>query len=83
MSEVETGSLANRGRVAFKLGALVLLGTTVLFYITGCLCGMRRLSDDCLVTTVHTVEIAEHNDTIAEFVGHFVIVSDDLHVQFP
>ena len=38
---------------------------------------------DRLVTTVHTVEIAEHNDTIAEFVGHFVIVSDDLHVQFP
>jgi hypothetical protein len=34
MSETLTGSLANRGRTAFKLRALVLLGTTVLFYVT-------------------------------------------------
>lgn len=37
MSEAESVSLANRGRTAFKLGALVLLGCSLLFYIAGCL----------------------------------------------
>jgi hypothetical protein len=54
MSQTQTGSLANRGRAAFKLGALVLLSCTLLFYIAGCLCGMNAgygkklwsLSDD-------------------------------------
>lgn len=41
MSETQTGSLANRGRKAFKLGALVVLGCTALFYFTGCICGMN------------------------------------------
>ena len=41
MSGTESVSLANRGRTAFKLGALVLIGCTLLFYITGCLCGMN------------------------------------------
>ena len=41
MSETQTGSLANRGRKAFKLGALVVVGCTALFYVTGCICGMN------------------------------------------
>ena len=78
MSEAETGSLANRGRVAFKLGALVLLGTTVLFYMTGCLCGMNAgygkklgsLSDDqwefteCLYFSAITLTTIGYTDLL-------------------
>ena len=78
MSEAETGSLANRGRTAFKLGALVLLGTTVLFYVTGCLCGMNAgygkklgsLSDDrwefteCLYFSAITLTTIGYTDLL-------------------
>jgi voltage-gated potassium channel len=78
MSEAETGSLANRGRTAFKLGALVLLGTTALFYVTGCLCGMNAgygkklgsLSDDrwefteCLYFSAITLTTIGYTDLL-------------------
>jgi hypothetical protein len=78
MSETQTGSLANRGRTAFKLGALVLLGTTVLFYVTGCLCGMNAgygkklwsLSDDkwefteCLYFSAITLTTIGYTDLL-------------------
>ena len=78
MSETQTGSLANRGRTAFKLGALVLLGTTVLFYVTGCLSGMNAgygkklwsLSDDkwkfteCLYFSAITLTTIGYTDLL-------------------
>ena len=78
MRETQTGSLANRGRTAFKLGALVLLGTTALFYVTGCLCGMNagygknlwRLSDDkwefteCLYFSAITLTTIGYTDLL-------------------
>ena len=78
MSETQTGSLANRGRTAFKLGALVLLGTTALFYVTGCLCGMNAgygknlwsLSDDkwefteCLYFSAITLTTIGYTDLL-------------------
>jgi voltage-gated potassium channel len=78
MSETQTGSLANRGRTAFKLGALVLLGCTALFYVTGCLCGMNAgygkklgsLSDDkwefteCLYFSAITLTTIGYTDLL-------------------
>ncbi|HJN91033.1 MAG TPA: NAD-binding protein [Verrucomicrobiota bacterium] len=78
MSQTQTGSLANRGRTAFKLGALVLLGCTLLFYITGCLCGMNagygkklwNLSDDkwefteCLYFSAITLTTIGYTDLL-------------------
>ena len=78
MSQSQTGSLANRGRTAFKLGALVLLGTTALFYVTGCLCGMNAgygkklgsLSDDqwefteCLYFSAITLTTIGYTDLL-------------------
>ena len=78
MSEAESVSLANRGRAAFKLGPLVLLGCTLLFYITGCLCGMNAgygkklwsLSDDrwefteCLYFSAITLTTIGYTDLL-------------------
>ncbi|MEE2946996.1 MAG: NAD-binding protein [Verrucomicrobiota bacterium] len=78
MSEAESVSLANRGRAAFKLGALVLMGCTLLFYITGCLCGMNAgygkklwsLSDDrwefteCLYFSAITLTTIGYTDLL-------------------
>ncbi|MDP7049807.1 MAG: NAD-binding protein [Verrucomicrobiota bacterium] len=78
MSEAESVSLANRGRAAFKLGTLVLLGCTLLFYITGCLCGMNAgygkklwsLSDDrwefteCLYFSAITLTTIGYTDLL-------------------
>ena len=78
MSEAESVSLANRGRAAFKLGALVLLGCSLLFYIAGCFCGMNAgygkklwsLSDDrwefteCLYFSAITLTTIGYTDLL-------------------
>ena len=33
--------MARRGKAAFKLGAIVLVASTLAYYITGCICGMN------------------------------------------
>lgn len=43
-----TASLVRRGRVAFRLGALVLLATTAIYYGAGCLTGMNAGYDKSL-----------------------------------
>ncbi len=78
MSDTQTGSLTNRGRAAFKLGTLVLLGCTLLFYIAGCLCGMNagygkrlwNISDDkwefteCLYFSAITLTTIGYTDLL-------------------